>query len=67
MSSNWPGFLDEVQKMIHDSTMNDLINVEVINDAIYKIGNKPQPDIIFKDEFKILTRSLILYRFINSF
>ena len=48
------------KKMIHDSTMNDLINVEVINDAIYKVGNKPQPDIIFKDEFKILTRSLIV-------
>ena len=47
--------------------MSELLNMDVVKNALSYIGTEPRPDLIFEDEFKILTRSLILYRFMNNF
>jgi asparagine synthase (glutamine-hydrolysing) len=46
--------------------MKDLINLEVVKNALSYIGRVPRPEIIFEDEFKIVTRCLIVYRFIKN-
>ena len=47
--------------------MSKLLNMDVVKSALSYIGTEPRPYFIFEDEFKILTRSLIVYRFMNNF
>ena len=42
------------------------LNIPLIKNAISNIGESPRPEYIFDDNFRILTRSLVLYRFIKS-
>ena len=67
MSSNWSEFLNELNRLVHDSRMSELLNIDVVKNALSSMGNEPRPDMIFEDEFKVLVRSLIVSRFINSF
>nr|WP_263325098.1 asparagine synthase-related protein [Neobacillus sp. Marseille-Q6967] len=66
MSSSWNSFIDELKEIRKDSRINELLNIEVINKAIAKLEGNPGPDYVFADEFKILSRSLIVYRFIKN-
>jgi asparagine synthase (glutamine-hydrolysing) len=39
----------------------------VLKNSLEKLGNEPRPEFVWADEFKVLTRSLIVYRFIKNF
>lgn len=66
MESDWEGFLSELDELIHDPLAYEYINIEVIKNALKKIGNEPRPELVFNDAFKILPRSLIVYRFLKK-
>ena len=57
----------KLQELVKDSAMSELLNMDVVKNALSYIGTEPRPDLIFEDEFKILTRSLIVYRFMKTF
>lgn len=66
MKHSWQPFVEELKQLSTDSIMSDLINVKVIQDSIEKIKSDPKPELVYKFEFKILMRSLILYRFLKN-
>ncbi|PYZ94644.1 asparagine synthetase B [Salipaludibacillus keqinensis] len=66
MSKQWRGFKDELCKMSNDVRMADLLNIDLVKTALSKMDDQPRPDLIFEDEFKMLTRSLIIYRFLEK-
>ncbi|AXI10766.1 asparagine synthetase B [Oceanobacillus zhaokaii] len=67
MTSGWCSFVNELQELPNDKKLSQFINVEVIKDALSKIGREPKQEVVFTYEFKILTRSLIVNRFIKRF
>lgn len=67
MAPHWNAFIEELCLLSKDPIVSDFFNVEVIKKAISKIGKEPRPQLVFDDEFKTLTRSLIVYRFIKNF
>ncbi|MEH7299507.1 asparagine synthase-related protein [Neobacillus drentensis] len=67
MTVNWPTFNEELNQLVKDSRMEELLNIEVIKGAIRRIGSEPSPEYIFDDNYRILTRSLTVYRFIKNF
>ncbi|MEC5424048.1 asparagine synthase-related protein [Virgibacillus sp. C22-A2] len=67
MTSDWSGFLNELHELAEDENISEFININVIKECLSKLGNDPKPELLFTDEFKVLTRSLIVYRFIRRF
>ncbi|MBZ5749685.1 asparagine synthase-related protein [Metabacillus rhizolycopersici] len=67
MSSSWGVFIEELQQLTNDSKVADLLNIKSIKDAISRIGKEPRPEFVFDDDFRLLTRSLIVYRFLSKF
>ncbi|MFC0269944.1 asparagine synthase-related protein [Metabacillus herbersteinensis] len=66
MKHSWYSFIEELQQLSTDSMMTDLVNRKVIEVAIEKIKHEPNPNLVYEFEFKILMRSLILYRFFKK-
>ncbi|MDQ0217476.1 lasso peptide isopeptide bond-forming cyclase [Peribacillus cavernae] len=67
MTPNWHMFIDEIDRLMADQVMSGFINVDVINNARIKVQEAPPPEYVFDPEFKMLMRSLIVYRFIKNF
>ncbi|WP_062109503.1 asparagine synthase-related protein [Bacillus niameyensis] len=66
MKRHWQAFLSELQKMKNDCVLTEFIHREVLENALAKIDNEPDPSLIWKNEFKILTRSYIVQRFLQK-
>ncbi|WP_424767736.1 asparagine synthase-related protein [Paenibacillus sp. sgz302251] len=66
MAVSWNAFIDELQQMSRDSTMNELINMKMVLAAIEKIKGEPKPELVYSEEFSLLIRSLIVNRFIKQ-
>jgi asparagine synthase (glutamine-hydrolysing) len=66
MNSNWSFFLEELQQLVKDPLLAEFIDIEIIKNMMLKMGDQPQPNLIFHNEFKVLVRSLIVYRFIKK-
>ncbi|MCM3735025.1 lasso peptide isopeptide bond-forming cyclase [Bacillus cytotoxicus] len=66
MASSWNQFIEELQQLSRDPIISDILNVEVIKTAIIKIQQGPRPEYAFDLDFRILMRSLIVYRFIKN-
>ncbi|MCL6571513.1 MAG: asparagine synthetase B [Bacillus sp. (in: Bacteria)] len=67
MSVNWSPFIDEIMQICTDPIASEFLDIEVLKKSLEKIGNEPRPEFVWADEFKVLTRSLIIYRFIKNF
>ncbi|HZH58298.1 MAG TPA: asparagine synthase-related protein [Metabacillus sp.] len=67
MKQSWESFINELYLLSNDSTMSKFININVFRDSLEKVKNDPKPELIYDFEFKILMRSLILYRFLKKF
>lgn len=67
MKKIWLVFVEELHCLCKDPVCKEIFNIHVLENAITKIGIQPQPELIWSDEFKLLTRSLIVYRFIKTF
>jgi asparagine synthase (glutamine-hydrolysing) len=66
MASQWNEFINELHQLSKNPQMAELINMQIINDAIAKIKGEPNAEYAFDFEFRILMRSLILYRFMKK-
>ncbi|MFB6801737.1 lasso peptide isopeptide bond-forming cyclase [Peribacillus butanolivorans] len=66
MASQWDEFINELQQLSKDPQMAELLNMQIINDSIAKIMGEPNAEYAFDFEFRILMRSLILYRFMKK-
>ncbi|MBO0962185.1 asparagine synthetase B [Neobacillus sp. MM2021_6] len=66
MSSNWQPFMDEINQLCKDPITSELFDINVLKNSVEKIGHEPRPEFVWADEFKVLTRSLIVYRFIKN-
>ncbi|WP_064091679.1 asparagine synthase-related protein [Rossellomorea aquimaris] len=67
MKSTWKNFIEELHQLMKDGRLDEMINMKVFKGALSKLENDPKPEFVFTDEFKTLTRSLIVYRFMKSF
>ncbi|WNR43779.1 asparagine synthase-related protein [Paenibacillus roseipurpureus] len=67
IASNWHAFIEELNQLVRDPSVSEMLNIGVIKKAITKMGNEPRPELVFENEFRILTRSLMVYRFIKKF
>lgn len=67
MFPDWNKFIDELQQLCKDPNVSEYFNVPVIKDLILKIKDNPKEEYIFHIDFKVLMRSLILYRFIKKY
>ncbi|UOR13779.1 asparagine synthase-related protein [Halobacillus amylolyticus] len=67
MEPTWDTFLKEVRQLTRDPTISEFINGDVIDRGVSKFANEPKPETVFNHEFKVLIRSVIVYRFLKSF
>ncbi len=63
----WSTFIEELQLLSKDPRVSEFLDVQVIKNAISKVGENPRPEYAFDVDLKILMRSLIFYRFIKKF
>ncbi|CAN7294316.1 asparagine synthase-related protein [Paenibacillus sp. LjRoot56] len=66
MTPSWSSFIEEVQQLSKDPMASQLLNVPVLQSAISNIRNAPQANAAFSPDFRILMRSLIVYRFLKK-
>ncbi|CAN7171914.1 asparagine synthase-related protein [Paenibacillus sp. LjRoot56] len=66
IASNWHAFIEELNQLVCDPRVSEMLNMDVIKRAITNIGHNPRPELAFDNEFKLLTRSLMVYRFIKT-
>ncbi|UTR10555.1 asparagine synthase-related protein [Evansella sp. LMS18] len=66
MKRRWGEFIDELKSLQSDSMAADILDMNVIDSAIEKFDNPPKNEYIFDYNFKILTRSLIVYKFLKG-
>lgn len=66
MKHIWSDFIQEVEQLCQDSVISNYLNIEVIKEAISKIGAAPRPEYAYDAEFKILMRSVIVGRFLKK-
>ncbi|MCJ8009107.1 asparagine synthase-related protein [Lederbergia wuyishanensis] len=67
MKSSWGEFHKEIQELIKDSLLSEILDVNVIRNSLSNLGKEPIPELVWSDDFKILSRSLIIYRFLKRF
>ncbi|WP_431800738.1 asparagine synthase-related protein [Halobacillus andaensis] len=66
MADNWKGFLHEIDCICSDSELTEVLNIKLIKEAMNRLGTNPRPEMVFEEDFKIVTRSLIVSRFIKK-
>ncbi|MEH7545746.1 asparagine synthase-related protein [Neobacillus vireti] len=67
MAPHWKSFIESLEQMLNDSVVSEYLNIRVIKNIITKFRDVPSPQYVYDEEFKILMRSLIFYRFIKNF
>ncbi|MCU5462396.1 lasso peptide isopeptide bond-forming cyclase [Bacillus cereus] len=66
MAHQWSEFIEELEQLSKDSVISEFLDIEVIRTAISKIKEEPHPEYAFDLDFRILMRSLIVYRFMKK-
>lgn len=67
MKREWKTFINELEQLTIDPLVSELLNIKEIKAAIENVRKEPEAEYVFNHEFKILMRSLIVYRFIKNF
>ncbi|MFC4320703.1 asparagine synthase-related protein [Litchfieldia salsa] len=67
MMPHWNSFISELKELTNDSRVTELLNIDTVKQALTRMGEKPRLEHVFNDDFKLLSRSLIVYRFIKKF
>ncbi|WNR47143.1 asparagine synthase-related protein [Paenibacillus roseipurpureus] len=65
MRPSWRAFIEEIQQLSHDPLASEVLNVPLLQNALSKY-QEPKADYAFDADFKILMRSLIVYRFLRK-
>lgn len=67
MIPHWDTFIDELQQLSKDKRVSEFLDVRVIKTALSKASEGARPEYAADFDYKILMRSLIVYRFIKKF
>jgi asparagine synthase (glutamine-hydrolysing) len=67
MIPNWNLFIEELKELILDPLTSIYLNKSLIQEKIKRFENGPKPEDVFDLDFKLLMKSLIVYRFLNKF
>jgi asparagine synthase (glutamine-hydrolysing) len=67
MLPDWKQFISQVEEVRKDQDIFYFINKKTFENAMATLSHKPSVTYAFSEEFKLLMRSLILYRFIKRF
>jgi len=65
MQNKWSEFIFEIEQLLIDPIISNYINIKLIGEYFNKLKCNPNPNIVFDFEFRVLMRSLILYRFLK--
>lgn len=63
----WNDFKDDLGQLMADERALEFLDGQAIKRALLKVEEGPRPEYATDPEYKILMRSLIVYRFINNF
>ncbi|TCN22175.1 lasso peptide isopeptide bond-forming cyclase [Mesobacillus foraminis] len=63
----WDNFKEESRALINDKRILELMDGQVLRSAYLKIEDGPKPENDTDNDYRILMRSLIVYRFIKKF
>ena len=66
MLPEWDAFMAEMAELCKNPVSSYYLNIKEIKKAIDQVGKRPLPEKIFDDDFRIMMRSLIFYRFIKK-
>ncbi|NHC43596.1 lasso peptide isopeptide bond-forming cyclase [Bacillus sp. MM2020_1] len=67
MAPVWKSFKSELHQMVNDNHFKEFFNNELLKNALSKVNGDPMPKSAIDPNFKILMRSLIVYRFLKNF
>lgn len=67
MMPYWNSFIDELEQLRKDKYVLRFLNSKVIEAAFLKIKEGARPEYFLGHDYKILMRSLIVYRYIKKF
>ncbi|GAB6483187.1 asparagine synthetase B [Bacillus wiedmannii] len=67
MMPYWKTFIDEIEQLSVDETALEYLNGQVIKEALYKVREDVSPENAINFDYKVLMRSLIVYRYIKTF
>ncbi|PGA19858.1 asparagine synthetase B [Priestia aryabhattai] len=67
MIPHWDAFVDEVEQLSADQRVLRFLDGQVIKKALLKIKQGAQPEHATDPDYKVLMRSLIIYRYIKKF
>jgi asparagine synthase (glutamine-hydrolysing) len=62
---DWPLVMGQLQRLVRDSAVSGIMNVEAIRQAMNEVGHEPKASMAFHPQMKLLMRSLIFYRFLT--
>jgi len=66
MSSTWDEFRRELSEMEKDQTIFEFLDRDIIKNYIAKVSEVPYPEAAIDSEYRMLMRSLIVYRFLKK-
>ncbi|MGO0259303.1 asparagine synthase-related protein [Priestia aryabhattai] len=66
MTSDWNLFMNEMELVARADFISEYLDINVIKSAIKRLKENPLPEYVFHDDFRVLIRSLIIYRFIKK-
>ncbi|WNS41450.1 asparagine synthase-related protein [Paenibacillus sp. MMS20-IR301] len=65
MLPQWEHFLAELREMIEDPRTSAYLNQPGLAGCLNRLGSEPAPSLIFNTDFRLLTRGLVVYRFLK--
>lgn len=66
MLSDWPAFIKELDMLTRDSRMQQILNMDVVQNALIEAREGIRPNQAYNPSIKVLMRSLILHRFLQK-
>ncbi|TQS74114.1 asparagine synthetase B [Ornithinibacillus gellani] len=65
MLPTWNVFLSELHEMVKYPWLQEFVDMDQMAAAIKQLGDTPRPEMIFEDALKLVTRCLVVYRFLS--
>lgn len=66
MKDSWNIFVNEIDQLCKDSIVSNILNIPEIKKALSNMRENVQNNSVYEFDFKVLMRSLIVYRFIKN-
>jgi asparagine synthase (glutamine-hydrolysing) len=67
MLPSWNHFIQDLEHLVRDDMIAKYLNIGILKTALSNIKDEPRVNYAFNPDYKLLMRSLIVYRYITSF